>query len=101
MAVAAARQIENLGRANSGPTPTQVFREADAESIRNAEALAAAQGNFNAGEGATNALTQEQLTLQREVVAVRERAARAGALVASGGRAASASRRSSPTSTSR
>lgn len=63
----------------AGPTPIQVFRDADAESMRNWEAAQDAQREFNEGEAARNAMSNEELRIQREILAVRERAAETGA----------------------
>ncbi|MBW7056982.1 hypothetical protein KY389_09785 [Paracoccus bogoriensis] len=53
--------------------------EAEAESIRNYEAMRRANEAFAATEQARNAATSEQLRLEREIEAVRRRAAEAGA----------------------
>jgi len=65
----------------AGPAPIQVFRDADAQSMDAWEAAQAAQEAFNEGEAARNALSNEELRIQREIVAVRERAAEAGAII--------------------
>ena len=65
----------------AGPTEMQIFRDADAQSMRAYEAALAAQNEFNQGEAARNAMTNEELRLQREITNVRERAAEAGAII--------------------
>ncbi len=57
----------------------QQRHEAEAESLRNYEALRAANDQFTASERARNAASTEQLRLEREIEAVRRRAAEAGA----------------------
>ena len=62
----------------AGPSDIQIMRDADAQSMEAWEAAQAAQEEFNRGEAARNALSAEELRLQSEITAVRERAAEAG-----------------------
>ena len=66
---------------------------AEAESIRNYEAMTEANQRFAASETARNAATSEQLRLQREIEAVKRRAGEAGATLT--GQQAEASARAS------
>jgi len=62
----------------SGPSQMQVFREADAESIRAWEADQQRRVEFMEGESTRNSMTQERLDLEREIVTVQKSAADAG-----------------------
>jgi hypothetical protein len=59
-------------------TQMQVFREADAESMRIWEAEKAALEGFLAGEAERNAMSRDRLTLEREIAQVQKRAAADG-----------------------
>lgn len=59
----------------------QQRHEAEAESLRNYEAMRAANDQFTASEQARNAASTEQLRLEREIELVRRRAAEAGAIL--------------------
>lgn len=62
----------------SGPSQMQVFREADAESMRAWEANQKRRAEFMEGESTRNSMTQERLDLEREIVTVQKSAAGAG-----------------------
>lgn len=62
----------------SGPSQMQVFREADAESMRAWEADQQRRAEFMAGESTRNSMTQERLDLEREITAVQKSAADSG-----------------------
>ncbi|MEO9697570.1 MAG: hypothetical protein ABJF86_10460 [Tateyamaria sp.] len=62
----------------SGPSQMQVFREADAESMRAWEADQKRRAEFMDGESTRNSMTQERLDLEREIVTVQKSAADAG-----------------------
>lgn len=73
-------------REAAGVSPDQIAaralrqrHEAEAQSVQNWEAMQAASERFAAVEADRNAATTEQLRLEREVEAVRSRAAEAGA----------------------
>ncbi len=72
-------RIAEAAGTETAPTPIQIFREADAESMRNYEASEETRRRFLEEEAARNELSAEELRLQREITAVRERAAEAGA----------------------
>lgn len=59
----------------------QQRHDAEAESLRNYEAMRAANDQFTASEQARNAASTEQLRLEREIELVRRRAAEAGAIL--------------------
>lgn len=73
--------IRDAANVTPASTQLQTFREADAESVRNAEAMAETQRNFLAAEEERNAKTSERLELERETAEVQERAAEAGAFL--------------------
>lgn len=62
----------------SGPSQMQVFREADAESMRAWEVDQKRRAEFMDGESTRNSMTQERLDLEREIVTVQKSAADAG-----------------------
>lgn len=62
----------------SGPSQMQVFREADAESMRAWEADQKRRAEFMEGESTRNSMSQERLDLEREIVTVQKSAADAG-----------------------
>ena len=66
----------------AGATPTksplQVFREADAESVRNWDAEKAKLDSFLVSEAERNSMSRERLTIEREISSVIKRAAADG-----------------------
>lgn len=66
--------------AGVGPakSPMQVFREADAESMRSWEAQKAALDDFLASEEQRNSMSRDRLALEREIAQVQKRAAADG-----------------------
>ncbi|WP_439559895.1 hypothetical protein [Roseinatronobacter sp.] len=84
--IALANSMTNALQRAAGVSPDQqaqralkLRHEAEAESMRNYEAMRAANDQFTASEQARNAATSEQLRLEREIETVRRRAAEAGA----------------------
>ncbi|MDO6521287.1 hypothetical protein Q4578_06795 [Shimia thalassica] len=59
-------------------SPMQVFREGDAESMRNWDAEKAKLDGFLAGEAERNTMSRDRLTIEREIAKVQKRAAADG-----------------------
>lgn len=72
-------EIADAAGASSGPTPMQIFREADAESMRDWERQKQAFEGFLENEAQRNSMSRDRLALEREIVQVQKRAADAGA----------------------
>jgi len=71
--------LEQAAGISTGGPSIQALHDAQAESLRNYQAMIEANKGFTESEHARNVASTEQLRLQREIVAVRKRAADAGA----------------------